>query len=61
MSLMKKKSKSNDVVLRADDMKFANGASYSGAVKDTEIEIKLTYGGPSEPNSYCFAAGSIAK
>jgi hypothetical protein len=33
----------------------------SGAVKDTEIEIKLTYGGPSEPNSYCFAAGSIAK
>ena len=34
MSLMKKKSKSNDVVLRADDMKFANGASYSGAVKD---------------------------
>ena len=31
---MKKKSKSNDVVLRANDMKFDNGASYSGAIKD---------------------------
>ena len=31
---MKKKSKSNDVVLRANDMKYDNGASYSGAIKD---------------------------
>ena len=31
---MKKKPKSNDVVLRANDMKFSNGASYSGAIKD---------------------------
>ena len=31
---MKKKSKSNDVVLRANDMKYDNGARYSGAIKD---------------------------
>ena len=31
---MKKKTKSKDVVLRANDMKFDNGASYSGAIKD---------------------------
>ena len=31
---MKKKSKLNDVVLRANDMKFSNGARYSGAIKD---------------------------
>ena len=29
-----KKTKSNDVVLRANDMKFSNGARYSGAIKD---------------------------
>ena len=29
-----KKTKSNDVVLRANNMKFSNGASYSGAIKD---------------------------
>jgi hypothetical protein len=30
---MRKKSKSNDVVLRANDMKYDNGAKYSGAIK----------------------------
>ena len=29
-----KKTKSNDVVLRVNNMKFTNGASYSGAIKD---------------------------